>query len=71
MTTGPLTDLTDDELRVLGRWLHGIRGPGIVDPDLPVDPDAEPTDARPAGVRRWAGDRLADVAAEQARRNRG
>lgn len=63
-----LRDLTDDDLRVLARWLHGIRGPGVVDPELPTDPEAEPSESHPAGVRAWAGARLAEVAEEQARR---
>lgn len=67
-TTDELRHLTDDELGTLMKWLHGIRGPGVVDPDLPVDPENLPTASRPWGVRDWAGARLAEAAAERDRR---
>lgn len=66
--TDDLQALNDEELQTLGRWMHGIRGPAIVDPDLPIDPEAEPTHAKPAGVRTWAGDRLAEICEEINRR---
>lgn len=65
-----LQRLTNDELRTLGRWLEGIRGPGVVDPELPMDPEAEPSEARPTGVRDWANDRLTEVLREHERRLR-
>lgn len=65
-----LQRLTNDELRTLGRWLEGIRGPGVVDPELPMDPEAEPSESRPSRVRDWAAARLAETAEEQQRRLR-
>lgn len=63
-----LQQLTDDELHTLGVWMTGIRGPAVVDPDLPPDPDAETSEARPTRVKDWAANRLAEVVDEQNRR---
>jgi hypothetical protein len=57
--------VTSGDLDALVYLMLKLRGPGLVDPALPVDPDVE---RYPAGLRDWAADRLAELEEERDRR---
>lgn len=65
MTVNPT--LTDDDIDSLIGLLMRLRGPGVVDPALPPDPDNE---RYPEGIRDWANDQVAELDEERRRRKR-